>query len=629
LSAGNYRERLALKELSETLVRNLLDSAPDATIIVNEAGRIVFANARVRQLFGFQPEELTDKPVEMLLPQRFRSEHVAHRRDFGKDARARPMGSGLELFGLHRDGHEFPVEISLSPVQTEQGMLVSSAIRDITASKTARDSLTGILEDSLNEIYIFDANTLRFIQVNKGARVNLGYTMDELHQLTPIDLKPNFTRESFNKLIKPLKNRAHDRIVFSTIHRRKDGSEYPVEVHLQYRFFEFTPVFIAIILDTTERRISEKKLLDADRRKNEFIATLAHELRNPLAPIFSSLDIMNLSAEHSDAEAARKTIERQARILARLVDDLVDVARIDRGKLEMRMQSTDLREIVAMAVETARPQIDERRHELTISVPPEPTYIMADRTRLAQVFSNLLANAAKYTAISGRISLTAAVDAESLVVSVKDNGFGIPEEKRQAVFDMFSQFNEDATQQLKGLGIGLPLSKLLVEKHGGTIGVQSGGVGKGSIFTVTLPLSSDAVHDWPDSESAMQSEFSSTAARRVLVVDDNQEAAEALAKIVELLGHEGHVATNGEEAIEAAERFRPQFIFLDIGLPIINGYDVASYIREQPWGRRMNLVALTGYSQEQDRIRSMDSGFDQHIVKPIDLATIRRVLNNI
>jgi PAS domain S-box-containing protein len=618
-----------LKELSETLVRNLLDSGPDATIVVTEAGRIVFANARVKQLFGFRPEDLTDKPVEMLLPERFRSEHVAHRRDFGKDARARPMGSGLELFGLHRDGHEFPVEISLSPMQTEQGMLVSSAIRDITASKTARDSLTGILEDSLNEIYIFDANTLRFIQVNKGARVNLGYTMDELHQLTPLDLKPKFTRESFFKLIKPLKNRARDRVVFSAIHRRKDGTEYPVEVHLQYRFFEFTPVFIAIILDTTERRISEEKLLDADRRKNEFIATLAHELRNPLAPIFSSLEIMNLSAEHSDAEAARKTIDRQARILARLVDDLVDVARIDRGKLQMQMQSTELREIVDLAVETARPQIDERRHELTVSLPPEPIYMMADRTRLAQVFSNLLTNAAKYTAISGRILLSAAVDAESLVVSVKDNGFGIPEEKKQAVFEMFGQFNQDATQQLKGLGIGLPLSKILVEKHGGTIGVQSGGVGKGSIFTVTLPLSSDAVRDMPYAESATQPEVATTAARRVLVVDDNQEAAEALVKIVELLGHEGHVATNGEEAIEAAERFRPQLVFLDIGLPIINGYDVASYIREQPWGRRMNLVALTGYSQEQDRIRSMDSGFDKHLIKPIDLATIRRVLNGI
>jgi PAS domain S-box-containing protein len=479
---------MAVKELSERLVRSLLNSAPDATIIVDQAGKIIFANAQVAAVFGYPPEQLIDKPVECLLPERFRSAHPEYRHDFHTDATARPMGSGLDLFALHRDGHEFPVEISLSPVHTEQGTLTASSIRDATATRELQRSLTGILERSLNEIYIFDATSLRFVQVNRGARANLGYTMEELRQLTPLDLKPEYNTDSYQGLIRPLRDGSKDKVVFTTVQRRKDGSEYPVEVHLQHSNYGSTPVIVAIILDITERKASEQKLLDADRRKSDFLAVLAHELRNPLAPIFSSLEIIKKTDDQVATRAALATVERQAHNLRRLVDDLIDVSRIDHGKLDLQMRDLYLDDVINIAIETSKPLIDARGHKLTVELPRERVTLYADLTRLAQAFTNLLTNAAKYTSKNGHIVVSAAVRGNELEVSVQDNGFGISAENARRIFEMFSQFDEGADQFFMGLGVGLPLAKWLVEKHQGSIIVTSAGKGKGSIFTVKLPI---------------------------------------------------------------------------------------------------------------------------------------------
>jgi PAS domain S-box-containing protein len=479
---------MAAKELSERLVRSLLDSAPDATIVVDQSGKIIFANAQVTAVFGYQPEQLIDKPVECLLPERFRDAHPGHRHDFHTDATARPMGSGLDLFARHHDGHEFPVEISLSPVHTEQGTLTSSSIRDVTATWQVQRSLTGILERSLNEIYIFDANSLRFIQVNRGARANLGYTMEELRQLTPLDLKPEYTTHSYLELIRPLRDGTKGKVVFTTLQRRKDGSEYPVEVHLQLSTYRSGPVIVAIILDITERKAAEQKLLNADKRKSDFLAVLAHELRNPLAPICSSLEIMRMTDDLETTRAAQATVERQVQNLRRLVDDLMDVSRIDHGKLDLQMRDLYLDEVIDIAVETSKPLIEARGHKLTVELPGERVTLYADLTRLAQVFTNLLTNAAKYTSKGGHIVVSAVVKGNELEVSVQDDGFGISTENARRIFEMFSQFDEGTDQFFRGLGVGLPLAKWLVEKHQGSIRVTSAGKGKGSIFTVKLPI---------------------------------------------------------------------------------------------------------------------------------------------
>jgi PAS domain S-box-containing protein len=616
-----------MKELSESLVRSLLDSAPDATIIVDETGRIIYANSQVTQIFGYRPDEITGRPIETMLPERFRAAHPAYRHAFLVDATTRPMGVGLELYGLHRDGHEIPVEISLSPVHTEEGMLVSSSIRDATSMREMQKSLTGILEQSLNEIYVCDANSLQFIHVNRGALENLGYTMEEMRHLTPLQLKPEFNQETYNELIAPLRSGAKDKVEFITVHRRKNGLEYPVEVHLQQSIFGVTPVFVAIILDITDRKLAERKLLDADKRKDEFLAVLAHELRNPLAPIFSSLEIMNLSDDENTVKSAKETIERQVRNLRRLVNDLVDVSRIDHGKLEMQMSDIELAEVLESAIEVSKPLVDARNHELTVELTDEPITIYGDATRLAQVFGNLLTNAAKYTGENGHVRLVARASDSEIHVSVEDDGPGIAANQIGQIFEMFRQIKQGPGLHSSGLGVGLPLAKWLVEKHQGTIDARSEGPGKGSVFTVRLPRSRRREPVAVDSNT--QDVPAKSLAHRVLIVDDNDDAADAIFKIVELLGHLPKIASNGRQAIDYAEQYLPHLIFLDIGLPDLNGYEVARNLRSQSWGKSIRITALTGFGQDKDLEHSREAGIDQHIVKPIDISTVRSELDAI
>jgi signal transduction histidine kinase len=375
--------------------------------------------------------------------------------------------------------------------------------------------------------------------------------------------------------------------------------------------------------DITARKRAEEELQAADRRKDEFLATLAHELRNPLAPLRNGLQIMRLSSgEHEVVETARTMMERQLAQLVHLVDDLLDLSRISRGRIELRKQRVELAKVVQQAVETSRPAIEQAGHTLTITVPPAPVYVDADVTRLAQVFSNLLNNAAKYTDRGGRIELAVWRQGVEVLVVVRDTGIGIPAHMLPKVFDIFTQVDRNLERSHSGLGIGLSIVKKLVEMHGGTVEAKSAGHGKGSAFTVRLPIVLSLAPD-PDTGANGPGPGQQ---RRILVVDDNQDAALSLATLLELMGNQTQTAFDGSQALELAPVFRPDLILLDIGMPRLNGYDTARRIREQPWGRCVVLVALTGWGQEEDRRKSQEAGFNYHLTKPVDLARLEKLL---
>jgi signal transduction histidine kinase len=379
-------------------------------------------------------------------------------------------------------------------------------------------------------------------------------------------------------------------------------------------------------MEIAERRNVESRLREADRRKDEFLATLAHELRNPLAPIQGALNAHWL-AHGADAPADDKlypVMERQTRQLVRLVDDLLDVSRITRDRLELRIERADLVAIFSAAIETAQPLIDEGRHELWLDLPQAPIYLHADAHRLAQVFGNLLNNACKFSDPGGRISVSAQTGPESIAVTIRDQGIGLDEAQLKYVFDLFVQADTSLERPHSGLGIGLTLSRRLIEMHGGTLQADSDGLGKGSAFTVTLPLA--AATDAQATVPATPSPKAAIRPLRIMVVDDNQDSADMLALSLKIMGHEVRTLYDPLVVVDTAPAFDPQLIFMDIGMPGLNGFELAKQVLASEWrDRPPRLVALTGWGQEEDRRRSVLAGFSDHLVKPANLEAIERV----
>lgn len=382
---------------------------------------------------------------------------------------------------------------------------------------------------------------------------------------------------------------------------------------------------IGTCIDVTERNRAETVLKEADRRKDEFLATLSHELRNPLAPIRQAAALLKAPGlRERDAAWARDVIERHVAAMGWLLDDLLDVSRISQGKIELRRESIELATVVESAVETARPLIEARRHRLQIELPAPGLRLEADPLRLAQVISNLLTNAAKYTDPQGRIRLRARREGDELIIAVRDNGIGIAPEMLPRVFDMFSQAAPALERTEGGLGIGLALVRGLTALHGGRVEARSDGLGRGSEFILRLPLGApaSAIPGWPAASPPEQA----ATGRKVLVVDDNRDSAETLAALLRIHGFEVRAAFNGREALEAAETFQPDVALLDIGMPELNGYEAAQHMRRHSWGRRATLVAVTGWGQEEDKRRAMAAGFDFHLRKPIDFDLLQSLL---
>ena len=380
----------------------------------------------------------------------------------------------------------------------------------------------------------------------------------------------------------------------------------------------FTPI--------TDRKNAEAELREAAKRKDEFLATLAHELRNPLAPVMNALEVLNMTGSQDEVpRSARGVMGRQLRLMVRLIDDLLDANRITHGKLELRRARVELAPVVDQALETSRPLV--RGHAFTVSLPRETVWLDADPVRLAQVLSNLINNACKYTPAGGAIRLEAEVEGGRLKLSVKDGGIGIPPEHMPHLFEMFSQastvreqFNRGASG---GLGIGLALSRALVELHGGTLTGASEGPGRGAEFTVTLPVIEAGAAREASPMRAMAG-----APKRVLVVDDNRDSAASLAMMLRADGHTVEVAHDGELAVERAAEFRPNTVLMDIGLPGMNGFDACRRIRRQEGGDTIVIAAITGWAQPEDAARSRDAGFDAHLVKPVERSQLAALLTS-
>ena len=373
--------------------------------------------------------------------------------------------------------------------------------------------------------------------------------------------------------------------------------------------------FTRVMHDQTDRKRLEDELLEANRRKDEFLATLSHELRNPLAPISLGLELMKtMGDDPAQMEKIRCSMERQTRQLITLVDDLLEVSRVTTGKLELRKCRVELADVIESAVEASQPLIDQARHELTVDISEEPIHLDADPHRLAQVLSNLLNNAAKYTPDGGRIWLTAERQGVEVVISIKDTGIGISADMQERIFDMFTQIGHPVDNGTSGLGIGLTLAKSLVEMHGGSIEVHSDSARKGSEFRVRLPILVEAPTE--EQQSVETDNGEAKTKHRVLIVDDNKEAAEMLGMIVETLGNEVRTAYGGQQGIEIAAEFRPEVVFMDLRMPDMDGFEAARHIRQRPGGEAITLVALTGSGQEEDKQRTKEAGFHRHLVKP-------------
>ena len=374
-------------------------------------------------------------------------------------------------------------------------------------------------------------------------------------------------------------------------------------------------------------RESEEALRDADRRKDEFLATLAHELRNPLAPIRNAVEILRLTeGDPTAAASARQLLERQLKQLVRLIDDLLDVSRITQGRLELRKEKLDLALALRMAVETSRPLIESRQHTLHVSAQPETFFVDADATRIAQVFANLLNNSAKYSPPGSSISARIAREGDYALITVADNGVGIPQTMLARVFEMFERVDRDPGSHQEGLGIGLTLVRRLIDLHGGTVIAHSEGLNCGSTFIVKLPLAQTSSLPGEVVEATPAEAPASGNRRKVLVVDDNRDSAMSLALLLELDGHEVRRAYDGLEALEIADDFRPEVTLLDIGMPRLDGYGAARELRQRDWAKDTLLVALTGWGQQEDKRLAREAGFDHHMVKPVDPEALRRLL---
>jgi len=492
-----------------------------------------------------------------------------------------------------------------------------------TRTPDARALLAAIVESSDDAIV---SKTLDGIITswNEGAMRLFGYTADEIigRPITTI-IPPELHDEEATILARLRLGERIDH--FETTRLTKHGELREVSITVSPVHDDEGRVIGAskVARDITDRRAAERTLQEADRRKDEFLAMLGHELRNPLAPIRNVAEILRRRAiGDPEQEHLCQVLDRQVEQMMRLLDDLLDMSRIRQGKLQLRQEPVDVLTVVARAVETSRPLIDARRHALGVSLPQETVRVRGDVTRLVQMLANLINNAAKYTPEGGRISIAARATDVEAEISVKDTGMGIAPEMLSRVFEMFVQ--GDQSQSFGGLGLGLTLVRKIAELHSGTVMVRSDGPGKGSEFVVRLPrLRVGPLR--PQAESGrLDSREGGRDAKRVLIVDDNRDAADSLAMLLRLGHHEVLAVSSGQEALEAVRSFRPDLVLLDIGLPDLDGYEVARRLREA--GYQSTLTALTGFGQAEDRERTRRAGFDHHLVKPVDPRTLQAML---
>jgi PAS domain S-box-containing protein len=624
----------------ETLQATLL-SIGDGVIIADAEGRVTFLNAVAQQLTGWTSKEARGEP----LPEVFHIVNEETRSPVNNPAlRAMEEGRIVELANhtilIAKNGMERPIDDSAAPIRDGHGSLIGAVLvfRDITEKKQAEEQFR-VLAENIPQLAWMARPDGHIFWYNRRWYEYTGTTPAQVEgwgweRVLDPEVLPKVLEQWRHSLatgtpfdmVFPLKGKdGVFRQFLTRIMPVKDA-----EGRVAQWFGTNTDVSKAKRAEEELRRLAAE-LSEADRRKNEFLATLAHELRNPLAPLRNGLQIMRLSGDSKAAvEQARTIMERQLGQMVHLVDDLLDVSRISRGKLDLRTERVELATVLNNAIETSRPLLDANGHELLVRLPSQPLFVAADVTRLGQVFANLLNNAAKYSERGKHIELTAERQGSTIAVRIQDSGVGIPADMLPRIFEIFTQVDQSLERSEGGLGIGLTLVKRLVEMHGGSVEAHSEGQGQGSEFIVRLPLASDEAQVMSDKteDGSMSAPRAAplVPGRRILVADDNVDSAASLAMLLTIMGNEVRTAHNGLEAVEVAAAFRPDAILMDIGMPKLNGYEACRHIREQPWGKQPLLIAVTGWGQEEDRQRSREAGFDHHMVKPIDPVALERVL---
>jgi two-component system, chemotaxis family, CheB/CheR fusion protein len=609
----------------------IIENAPVLLAYLDTEHRYRFVNSAYSLRYGGKPEAVLGQPAAAILGEKVWAEIEPYRERV-------LTGETLEYeVDVERvPGRPQRMHCALNPARNAEGRVVGYviAVTDVTDRKRvaeARDLLAAIVESS-DDAIISMTLAGRVTSWNAGATRLFGYTADEMIGHTTLRLDPP---EEEHLILRKI-NSGESVRRYETVRFAKDGRQLDVSLSAA-RMRDDTGRIVGIAKvarDITEAKQAEaaikrsqEALHEADRRKDEFLALLAHELRNPLAPLVNALELLRPAAAADPAlERLRNMMERQLTQLERLVDDLLDVSRISRGRFELRRTPVALALAVETAVESCQSLIAARVHTLSVDIPTEPLVVEGDFARLAQVFANLLSNSAKYTEPGGRIDVTVRKSGSDAVMTVSDTGIGIPRESLDVVFDMFSQVQAHKQHAGGGLGIGLALVRSLVEMHHGSVKAQSDGPSRGSAFTVRLPLLQTPTGAKPNPSQRGTLECTTQRARRVLIADDNADAAASLASILQLQGHETCIAANGHQAVELAATYRPEIIFMDVGMPLLDGLEATRQIRAQPWGKSMLIVALTGWGQQNDRRRTLEVGMNMHLVKPIDLKEINAVL---
>ena len=616
-----------------------LSSIGDAVITTDSHDRLAFLNPVAETLTGWPMQEAVGRAVDDV----FRIIDENTRRPVNSiTARAFRERRIIKLESpcllVARNGKEIPFDDSAAPIRNDQREVTGVVLifRDITQRRETERALAkslGYADDIISTLrgpfLVLDAS-LRVRTANRAFYDAFRVSKEETENSLVYDLgNGQWDIPGLRKLLDEVLTRNQ------SVHDFEVEHAFPVLgrkfMLLNARPFppdsDHPELILLAVEDVSAIRARADELAEAERHKDEFLATLAHELRNPLAPIRNAVQFLGAEgASEPGAKTAREMIARQVAVMVRLIDELLDVSRISRNKMDVQKQRIELSTVIKTAEESGRPLIEECGHELTVRLPPEPLYLNADPVRLAQAFINLLNNAAKYTNRGGHILIEVVREGSDAVVRVRDDGVGIPADMLVRIFDMFTQVDRSLEQSRGGLGIGLTLVRRLVELHDGTIEARSPGPGRGSEFIVRLPLILASEEQPPKSDGPPSPSLSGL---RILVVDDNRDSAESLGMLLGIKGNDIRTTYDGREAMKAAESFRPELILLDIGLPKLNGYDIARRIREQAWGRAMTIIALTGWGREGDRAQSKAAGCDGHLVKPVDLSDLEQALEEL
>jgi PAS domain S-box-containing protein len=619
-SASTY----TLQEVEQHFAELVSSVEDHAIFLLNPDGIVISWNAGAKRIKGYRADEIIGQSFERFYPQE------AVERGWPHEELRRAAVSGRfedEGWRVRNDGTLFWANVVITALRTDQGELRGflKITRDLTERKQAEERLRHseerlrLMIESVRDYAIFMLDPKGHIATwNAGAERINGYEVDEI---IGKHFSVFFTSEDLaeGKPAKELHVAATTgRFEVEGWRVRKDKSHFWANVVITALRDKDGSLrgFVKITRDMTERRQVEA-LRVADRQKNEFIAMLAHELRNPLAPIRNGVQLLKMLRDEAAIHETAEMMERQVLQLVRLVDDLLDISRIITGKIHIEKEPVEVSTFINRAIEEVQPAIDAGGHELMLAMPARPIMVDGDTVRLSQVVSNLLSNAAKFTEKPSQISLSVERTEDEVMIRVRDRGVGMTPDVLSRIFNLFVQADTSLARNRGGLGIGLTLARRIIELHGGTVEASSQGPSQGSEFIVRLPVSSEA---YSPSKPGMYTPSAPPrhAGRRILVVDDNVDAAVSVVKLLKLWGHDVHTAFSGPEALQMARTFRPQIVLLDIGMPGMSGYEVAKQLRAQPEFQSLVITALTGYGQAEDRRRSQEAGFNHHLTKPPD-----------